>query len=276
MVSTVMDHLPSDLAHALVAAEPRLAGFAHLRYVAEVDSTNDVALALAEAGAPEGTAVLADFQRAGRGRRGQSWFSPPGAGLYLSVVVRPGDVSGALSLLTLAAGVAAAESISAMTSLPIELKWPNDLVIGRPWRKLGGILCEASGTGARVDAVIIGIGLNVRHAAFPPELADRATSLESELGRPIGRSELVVEILVHVREAIDRLRAGEREWVSRDWRRFGRAGFGGAAVRWTDERGSHQGLARDIDADGALLVEVNGLIERLVAGDVTWERLARA
>jgi BirA family biotin operon repressor/biotin-[acetyl-CoA-carboxylase] ligase len=270
-----MDALPPDLANALVAAEPRLAGFAHLRYVADVDSTNDVALELANAGAPEGTAVLADRQRAGRGRRGQSWFSPPGAGLYLSVVARPDGAIEGLSLLTLAAGVAVAEAVLAMTALPVELKWPNDLVIGRPWRKLGGILCESAGAGARVDAVVIGVGLNVRQAAWPPELADRATSLEAELGRPFGRSDLVVELLARLREALDRLRAGERDWVSRDWRRFGRAGFGGAPVRWTDPQGVHHGLARDIDADGALVVEAGGVLERLVAGDVVWERLSR-
>ena len=145
---TVSDTLPPDLIHALVSAEPRLAGFARLRYFAEVDSTNDIALALCNAGAPEGTSVLADVQHAGRGRRGRTWFSPPGAGLYLSVVVRMGESARTLPLLTLAAGVAAADAVAATSGLPLELKWPNDLVIGRPWRKLGGLLCEAVGAGS--------------------------------------------------------------------------------------------------------------------------------
>jgi BirA family biotin operon repressor/biotin-[acetyl-CoA-carboxylase] ligase len=268
--------LPADLAQTLVSAEPRLAGFARLRYFAEVESTNDVAMALAAGGAPEGTSVLADLQRAGRGRRGQSWFSPPGAGVYLSVVVRPGAVAAPVSFITLAAGVAAAESIVMITGLPVELKWPNDLVVGRPWRKLGGLLCESVGVGARVDAVVIGIGINLRPAAYPVEIADRATSIEAELGRPASRPALVVELLASIRDAIDRMRAGDRGAVCREWRRLGQAGLGGAPVRWREQGVLRRGLARDIDDDGALLVECEGGVERLVAGEVTWERLSRA
>lgn len=266
--------LPPDLAHALVAAEPRLAGFAHLRYLAEVESTNDVAIQLAAAGAPDGTAVLADVQHAGRGRRGQSWFSPAGSGLYLSVVLRPGSAPAALPLLTLAAGIAAAEAVATVTALPIELKWPNDLVLGRPWRKLGGILCEATGAGTAIDGVVAGIGINVLRAAYPPDLADRATSIETELGRPVARAPLVVEVLARLREAVERLRDGQHAWVRRDWRRLGAAGLGGAAIRWRDEHGQRRGRARDIDVDGALIVDVDGVLERLIAGEVTWEKLA--
>ncbi len=271
----VSDALPPDLIHALVAAEPRLAGFARLRYFAEVDSTNDIALALSSAGAPEGTSVLADVQRAGRGRRGRTWFSPPGAGLYLSVIVRLGGSVKTLPLLTLAAGVAAADAVTTTSGLPLELKWPNDLVSGRPWRKIGGLLCESVGSGAEVEAVVVGIGINLRQVAYPPEIADRATSIETELGRPIERAALVVELLARLRDALDRLRAGESRWVSDEWRRWGRAGLGGASVRWSEQGTERRGLARDIDDDGALLVESAGRIERLVAGEVTWERLSR-
>ena len=269
------DPLPADLADALAAAEPRLGAYAQARFFAEVESTNDVALALAAAGGPEGTSVLADAQRAGRGRRGRAWFSPPGAGLYLSVIVRPGDAVESLSLVTLAAGVAAAEAVAAIAQLPIELKWPNDLVIGRPWRKLGGLLSESVGAGARVESVVVGIGLNLRHLAYPADMADRATSIEAELGRPVSRALLVVETLARLRDAMARLRAGDRDWVPRAWRQFGRAGLEGAPVRWQDQGALCRGLARDVDADGALLVERDGRVERLVAGEVLWERLSR-
>lgn len=272
---TTPDTLPPDLIHALVSAEPRLAGFARLRYFADVESTNDIALAFCNAGAPEGTSVLADVQRAGRGRRGRTWFSPPGAGLYLSVVVRMGESARTLPLLTLAAGVAAADAVAATSGLPLELKWPNDLVSGRPWRKLGGLLCEAAGPGPNVDAVVVGIGINLRQVAYPAEIADRATSIETELGRSIDRAALVVEVLARLRDALERLRAGESAWVCQEWRRWGRAGLGGASVRWSDQGSERRGLARDIDEDGALLVESNGRVERLVAGEVMWERLAR-
>src|SRR5688572_33176370 len=100
-----------------------------------VGSTNDEALALADAGAVEFTAVLADEQRAGRGRRGRSWASPPGARMYLSIIARDEGLGAEVPLVTLAAGVAVAEAVVDVSGLPDELKWPNDIVIGRPRRK---------------------------------------------------------------------------------------------------------------------------------------------
>jgi BirA family biotin operon repressor/biotin-[acetyl-CoA-carboxylase] ligase len=267
---------PADLADALASAAPRLGSFGQLQFHATVDSTNDLALALAAAGAPEGVSVLADAQRLGRGRRGQTWFSPAGAGIYLSVIVRPVGAAPALSLVTLGAGVAVARAVRAATGLDVELKWPNDVVLGRPWRKLAGVLCEASGVADdSVAAVVVGIGVNLQPAAFPPDLVDRATSLEAELGRAVDRTPLVVEVLAGLAEVTRRLWAGEREWVAGEWRRFGRAGLGGAAVRWNDRGMARRGAARDIDLDGALVVDADGRAERLVAGEVAWERLSR-
>jgi BirA family transcriptional regulator, biotin operon repressor / biotin---[acetyl-CoA-carboxylase] ligase len=252
-----------------------LGPFGHLHYVTDIDSTNTAAMALAHGGAAEGTAVLAGAQRAGRGRLGRTWFSPPGAGLYLSVIVRPQAGAQGLALLTLAAGVAVAQAIEEATGLAIELKWPNDLVAGRPWRKLGGLLCEAAGSGAFVDAVVIGIGLNVRPSAYPPAIADRATSLEAELGRDVDRARLLVEILASIANATGRLWAGDRRWICDEWRRFARAGLGGAIANWTDHDARWRGAVRDIDDDGGLIVEINGQTRRLIAGEVIWERLSR-
>ena len=100
------DPLPADLARALGAASARLGDFSRVEYFHDVDSTNDLALSRAALGAPHGTVIMADAQRAGRGRQGRAWFSPPGAGLYLSAIVRQESWAGALSLVTLAAGVA--------------------------------------------------------------------------------------------------------------------------------------------------------------------------
>jgi BirA family biotin operon repressor/biotin-[acetyl-CoA-carboxylase] ligase len=268
--------LPRDLADAIAGARHRLPGTLDVRYFDEVDSTNEVALTLAAAGAREATAVLAGAQTAGRGRRGRSWFSPPGAGLYLSCILR--EVSGGddaagqpLPLVTLAAGVAAATAVAIVTSLPVELKWPNDLVIGRPRRKLAGILCESLTVGSAVDAVIIGIGINVRTAAYPSELADRATSIEAELGREIERGPLAVECVIQLFERVARLRQGHSDRVLEEWRSLARAGLENAAVRWHDRGEARHGRARDIDADGALLVDAGGQVERIVSGEVTWE-----
>ena len=265
--------LPRELADAIDAAGDRLGAFRHVHWIRDVGSTNDVASSLAAAGAIEGTAVLADQQHKGRGRLGRTWFSPPGAGLYLSVIVRPGRADW-LSLATLAAGVAVARALTTVSALPLGLKWPNDLVIGQPWRKAGGVLCESAGSGAEIDALVVGIGVNLAITATPPELADVATSIEAELGRPVDRSQVVVEVLAELDAIFARLRSGGRAWVCEEWRRFGRRGLLGARVRWDDQGIERSGLARDLDESGALLVESAGRIERLIAGEVHWDRAA--
>lgn len=263
---------PDDIATSLAAAETRLGPYAALRYCAEIGSTNDAAMALALGGAPEGLSVLADRQTSGRGRRGHDWYSPPEAGIYLSVIVRPRVAAEVLPVLTLAAGVAVARAIRDVAGLLVELKWPNDVVIGRPWRKLAGVLCEGASAGATIEAVVIGIGLNVLTTSYPPALAARASSLETELGRPIDRAPMVVAILERLRAIMDRLQSDGRDSISAAWREFGRTGFATASVRWRDVTGDRQGRPVDIDADGALLVDVRGVIERVIAGDVIWER----
>lgn len=266
----MFDPLPDDLAAALAVAAPHLGPYAAVHYVAEVDSTNDVALSLAASGSAEGTSVLADHQRRGRGRRGHAWFSPAEAGLYVSIIVRPEVSQGAPPLLTLGAGVALAEAVTTVTGLPVELKWPNDLVIGRPWRKLGGVLTETVSAGAKMYAVVIGIGLNVRPVVLTSSLAGRATSIETELGRFVDRAALLVDLLARVRGVTERLRRGDVIDVTTRWRQFARRGLG-ATVRWTDARGEHRGVARDIDEDGALVIAGREEVERVIAGDVAWE-----
>lgn len=266
------DPLPADLARAIAVAAPRLGAFSRVEFFHEVDSTNDVALALAGRRAAHGTAILADAQRAGRGRQGRGWFSPPGAGLYLSVVVRPGGEPAALSVVTLAAGVAVARGLSIATGLQLELKWPNDVVIGRPWRKIAGILAESASAGPRIDALVVGIGVNLRRSAFPPEIADRASAIEMETDRPVDAAACVVEILAAVNAVMADVLRGDAAAIIDAWRSYGRAGFGGR-VRWNDEHGARDGIARDIDDAGALIVESRGARERLVAGEVQWERL---
>jgi BirA family biotin operon repressor/biotin-[acetyl-CoA-carboxylase] ligase len=261
----MFDPLPGDLADAL----RRAAYGADLRFASEIGSTNDAALALAQAGAAHGTAVLAEVQTAGRGRRGRTWFSPPGSGIYLSVVVRL-DSTVTLSLVTLAAGVAAADAVAAASGLPLELKWPNDLVVGAGWRKIGGILCEST-SAASSPIVVVGIGINRGIGAFPPELSDRATSIEGELGRPIERGPLVAEVLVQLERRMQQLRDRDDVAVIDAWRAFAKGGLGGV-VRWHDQGGERTGLARDVDRDGALIVDAGGQFERIVAGEVLWDR----
>jgi BirA family biotin operon repressor/biotin-[acetyl-CoA-carboxylase] ligase len=269
------DQMPTDLDAALARARTRLGPFHQVTYRSEIGSTNDLALEMAAGGAAEGTVVLAELQLAGRGRRGRDWFSPPGAGMYLSAVVRPTSAPGPVPMLTLAAGVAAARAVQVATALPVELKWPNDLVIGRPWRKLGGVLCETAGIGARIDAVVVGIGINLLDTAYPREIADRATSVESELGRPVERTPVVIAMLESLAAIVADFHGGRLGAICDAWRGYAAAGLGGALVRWTDRSGDHRGRAHDIDTDGALLVETAGETRRLVAGEVVWEGFSR-
>ena len=192
--------IPPHLQSLLDAARGELGPFArHGRVVASTASTNDDALAWAAEGAPEGAWIVAGSQSAGRGRRGRVWASPPGAGLYLSVVFRPRPGAAprrrsrrvpaedpAMSLLTVMAGVAAVEALDEATGVRATLKWPNDVVVeapGAPTRKLAGILAEGVMLGPRLSAVVVGLGVNLRPSAYPPEIAARAVALETLAGR---------------------------------------------------------------------------------------------
>ena len=233
-------------------------------------STNDVAAGLAESGAEEGTTVVAEMQTAGRGRQGRMWFSPSGAGLYASVIVRPG---GALSggeqpaaLLTLASGVAIAEAVRAVTGLPAEIKWPNDVLIGG--RKLAGILAEAAVQSGMPQFIVVGFGVNLQPAAYPPELASRATSIEAETNRPSDRALMLAEILAALGERYADLRGGRFDAILSAWHRL--ATSLPARVEWDSPAGTVRGRAEGIDRHGALLVRVGEKIERVVAGEVRW------
>ncbi len=259
---------PPELDAALEANAARLGAFGRaVVYFDEVGSTNDVAASLAAAGAAEGTTVVAGAQTHGRGRRGHVWFSPPGAGIYASVVLRP--AAPAAPLVTLTGGVAVAEAIRGATGLPVELKWPNDVVVGRPWRKLGGLLAEASTTPDGLEWVVMGIGVNVRAAACPPALAARATAIELELDRPVDWASLLVEILATLRVRYGELAAGEAARVLARWRTLA-PGCEGRLVECETAAGPLRGVAAGIDDQGALCVRVGASLHRVVAGDVRW------
>jgi BirA family transcriptional regulator, biotin operon repressor / biotin---[acetyl-CoA-carboxylase] ligase len=255
--------LPRELADPLARLSPRLRQIGHeVRWFPEVTSTNDVAALLADQGAPEGCVVVADAQTSGRGRAGRTWWSPPGAGLYVSLVLRPRrDV---IPLLTLAAGIAAAEGIEAATALDVQLKWPNDLQIGD--RKLGGILAE-SRDGLR--HVIVGVGINVRQASYPPELSARATSIESELGRPADRGLVLGECLAALASRYQALCHGGASEVVAAWRVRAARSLD-RAVEWDEDGTRRAGRAEGVADDGALLIRTPEGLVRVTSGEVRW------
>jgi BirA family transcriptional regulator, biotin operon repressor / biotin---[acetyl-CoA-carboxylase] ligase len=271
---------PADIAGPLAASLHRRGSFGvPMFFFQAIGSTNDVAARLAAGGAPEGTTVAAEAQSAGRGRLGRTWFSPQGAGLYVSVVIRPGggggDAGGASrpaapglpAVLTLASGVALADAIRETTGLQVEIKWPNDIVFDR--RKLAGILAEASAKGAGLDYVILGFGVNIRPAPYPPDVAHRATSIEAELGRPVDRGLLLARALEGLAACREALRRGETGPLLDRWRRLSPSAVG-ARVEWRGPGGTVAGRTAGLAEDGALLVARDGRIERVVAGEVIW------
>ena len=258
--------LPDDCATALAVAGDRAGIFSlHILWYAEVSSTNDVAATLADRGEPEGTVVIADAQSAGRGRHGRTWASPPGAGLYMSIVMRP--AAHAVSLLTIAAGVALADGIQAATGLHPQLKWPNDVYIGG--RKLAGILAEAGTSKAGVQHVVLGCGINLMPAAYPPDVAARATSIESELGRPIDRGLLLVECLAELHLRYRDLQSRASAAVIARWREQAVSTLG-RRVEWDVAGVTRHGVAEDIDETGALLVRDGTARARVISGEVRW------
>lgn len=263
---------PSDLAEALQLTAARRGHVGEPAfYFTETGSTNDVAARLAEGGAPEGTAVVASSQTSGRGRFGRTWFSPPGAGLYVSVVFRDPRT---VPLLTLAGGVAVAEGIRAATGLPVMLKWPNDVVVhsadanGRR-RKLAGVLAEASTTPEGLQHVILGFGINLRPAAYPPAIADRATSIETELGRAPDTGAVLGETLAALSQGAATLAAGQAGEVLGRWRELAPSARG-SSVKWDVAGVARSGVTEGIDETGALLVRVGNAVERIISGELEW------
>ena len=238
-------------------------GVPALYVYATVGSTNDVARALAEDGAVQGTTVVADAQPGGRGRRGRVWRSDPGQSLILSMVVRP-DTLAAESVLSLRLGLAVARAIEAVAPLAVGIKWPNDLLV--EGRKVGGMLCEGAVAGDRPAYVVAGTGVNVLQpdGAWPAELAGRATSLAARTGQSPAVPELaggVVRRWLEVLDApADRLTADEMgAFRDRDVLRGRRVTVDGGMG------GSVQG----IEPDGALrLADHEGRARRIVSGTI--------
>jgi BirA family biotin operon repressor/biotin-[acetyl-CoA-carboxylase] ligase len=230
----------------------------------EIASTNDAALELARAGEPEGTVVMADHQREGRGRRGHTWSSPPQRDVLMSLVLRPGsDTRGALPV-TLVAALSIAVVLSKLLDVEVGVKWPNDVLCARG--KLAGILAESSSSSAGLAHLVVGIGINVnvRAGEFPGELHNPAASCYTLTGQDWDRADIAADVLGTIEAYYDRLL---------------RDGFGPLRSAYEarllnmerevsfEQRGARAyGVVRGVAEDGALRVEVNGE-ERLLYGE---------
>jgi BirA family biotin operon repressor/biotin-[acetyl-CoA-carboxylase] ligase len=234
-------------------------------YYERVSSTNDVAWELANAGAPEGTLVLADEQTAGRGRLGRSWVAPARSSLLMSLILRPDLAPAQASRVTMVVALGARAAIGEETGLPAQIKWPNDLLVRG--KKFAGILAESGIVGDQLEYVIVGIGVNINFtAAVAAGIPHDATTLADELGTSYPRSQLAQAILRAIETYYMRLRAGED--LREEYRN--RLATLNQFVRAQTAQGIEEGVAVDVDANGALqLRRADGSTVQLLAGDVT-------
>ncbi len=231
----------------------------------ELDSTNTRAVALARQGAPDGALILAESQSQGRGRLGRRWHAPAGSSLLMSLILRPELAPMQAQRVTMICSLAMVEAIANVTDLPAQVKWPNDIVLRG--KKLGGMLTELGARGERLDYVVVGLGLNVNlDTASLTETMTPPTSLSEELGVSASRLDLLIAWLTRVEVHYMRLRAGWSPRVA--WRDC--LATLGQAVRIGAHEEVIEGVAEDVDDDGALLVRVaSGNLRQVLVGDVT-------
>ncbi|MEM3641701.1 MAG: biotin--[acetyl-CoA-carboxylase] ligase [Candidatus Bathyarchaeia archaeon] len=240
----------------------------YIYFTREVSSTNDWARELADLGAPEGTATMAETQTAGRGRMGRRWISPKG-GLWFSIILKPKLKPPETVKLVFLASLAVAETLQDLYGLKVGTKWPNDVLVDG--RKVCGILSEMKTVGDKVAYAVIGIGINANfkaEKALPKELRETATSLETLLGRKIVLEELFTHLLEKM-EAIFTLflREGFNPILER-WKKY--ASFLGCEVEILGEGEKLEGIAMDVDGDGALVLKLkDGAVRRVFVGDLS-------
>jgi BirA family biotin operon repressor/biotin-[acetyl-CoA-carboxylase] ligase len=237
---------------------------------AEVPSTNDLAAARAREDAPEGLVIATDAQTAGRGRLGRTWHSPAGESLYVSMLLRPARPAPEVPPVTLLAGAAVARALARLGFAP-RLKWPNDvqLVVDGGVRKVAGLLTEMATEGGRVGHVVVGLGLNVNAAAFPDELADKATSLRLAGGRALDRAAVLAAVLDAFEPLYDEYRAEGPAVAAVAWEPFAALGSR-CRVGGPGQAGDIiEGVTLGLDPDGALRVRDDaGRVHRVLSGEI--------
>ncbi|MEE0117681.1 MAG: biotin--[acetyl-CoA-carboxylase] ligase [Lachnospiraceae bacterium] len=235
-------------------------------YFDVTDSTNTQAKSLGEGDAPNGTLVVAGKQESGRGRRGRSFESPAGTGIFMTLLLRPEIEPQNASMLTLVSALAVAKGIEHMVDLPVQIKWPNDIVING--KKVCGILTEMSAQMDYVNYIVIGIGINVGNEEFPEEIKDVATSIYLESGKHVNRAMLIEKIweefedYYELYEKTQDLSSLVKEYDSYlvNW---------GQKVRVLDSKEPYEGKAMGITDRGELIVDTWEARRLVSAGEVS-------
>jgi BirA family biotin operon repressor/biotin-[acetyl-CoA-carboxylase] ligase len=279
-VSTPSGSRPFDpLRFAALRQQRGLRWGAPLVYRSETGSTNDDALAAARAGAESGSLFVAEHQSAGRGRRGRSWQAAAGQSLLFSILLRPAPSATPISALTLAVGLGVRAALQASSQARLLVKWPNDVLAGS--RKVAGVLCEGVISQSQLQALVIGVGINVGQQLFPPELERTAVTLASLV--PSGpapaniaatapstvgsleREQLLVEVLAGVQVRVEACLSAGLEAILNELREHDALKDTRVEVTGTT---SFSGIARGVDGEGRLLVETDGLLIAVLSGTV--------
>jgi BirA family biotin operon repressor/biotin-[acetyl-CoA-carboxylase] ligase len=232
-------------------------------------STSDVIERLGLDGVEEGVVVFAEAQTKGRGRRGRSWVSPRGTGLWFSVLLRPNWPPQAVTRITILSAVALVEALEEVAGLTAQIKWPNDVLVNN--RKLAGILTEMETDSDQVRFVTLGIGVNLHVMNFPPELREIATTVETERGQPVRRADLAVSVLLRLDALYAQALDGNFEPITRKW--GARSSTLGKRVAIVVGSRRIEGQAMALDENGSLLVRTdNARTEQMIGGDVILEK----
>lgn len=190
-----------------------------IEYFPVTDSTNQRIRTFAEAGKENGLLVIAEEQTGGKGSRGRSWVSPPGTGIWMSILLRPELEPTKASMITIVAALAIVKALEQTVSIPVKIKWPNDIVMNG--KKVCGILTEMSADMEAVRYIIVGIGINANTENFPEDLLDRATSIFKESGKKIDRTALVAEFCFQFERYYERfLEAGNLRFLKVDYEAY--------------------------------------------------------
>jgi len=236
-----------------------------------VESTNSYALDLAKKGAAPGTVVTAASQTGGRGRLKRSWLSPPGMGLYFSLLLQPDLAVEDLPKITLAAGLAICKAVADKAAVNLQIKWPNDLML--VGRKLGGILTETTSVqheNHKRPYVVIGVGLNLYEpeGGFPASLKERATALTIHTDREIVADKLLERCITAIENVVNRMEKGDFPAILEEWKQ--RDAIKDKELSWVTPQGKKvTGISLGPDADGILHIrDKTGIIHEVISGDV--------
>ena len=241
-----------------------------LHHFATLGSTNDYLKELTDA--PEFTCVTADEQTAGRGRRDRAWVSLPGEGLYLSVLLCPNSAQGNVALISLLTAIAVAETLAEYRVAGLDIKWPNDVLINEC--KVCGILVEGASSGAQALRLIVGIGVNLNHQTFPPEISATATSLFLQLGQTVNVAKFRDRLLARLAHWYAQWQQGYAALIVARWQALSTYAHGQEVTVTLDDE-VIEGVTSGLTKDGALLVRTaSGEWRTILAGEVM--RLRRA